>query len=276
MSIIARDAKDLASLFEAVLAITKGWQKSPSDAQEIWFRGQPKAAYNLVPSLYRPDDVALKEMEDSLINRFKNRGLAYANFVSGGEQEWDWYLLARHYGIPTRLLDWTEALLTAVFFALDEEIHRIDRALFSETLSKSRSTPLFDKNSPVIWVLDAGSLNFHSIRKDYALTLGGDATKNFLPPLEQSIENRFPIAIHARHSNLRVAAQQGAFTLHGSDTDSIDSLAQNDDRIQLALIRLDRANICHIWNELEIAGVNYMTIFPGLESIAKCTTCCYK
>ena len=43
----------------------------------------------------------------------------------------EWLSLMRHYGIPTRLLDWTHSFLVAAYFAVDDADKARDCAIWA-------------------------------------------------------------------------------------------------------------------------------------------------
>jgi len=54
------------------------------------------------------------EQERALLHRF--RRFAYSELPPGAG-EWEALFLARHYGLPTRIMDWTTNPLVAAYFA---------------------------------------------------------------------------------------------------------------------------------------------------------------
>jgi hypothetical protein len=58
-----------------------------------------------------------------LIERFQRHAVRFLNPVPQSKIEW--LSLMQHYGLPTRLLDWTENPLIALFFALNENYNTV-------------------------------------------------------------------------------------------------------------------------------------------------------
>ena len=80
------------------------------------FRGQPSASYGLIPSVGRPHKhyTPTLEVEKFLFNQFK---LKAKPRLAPVENDLDILVLARHYGLRTRLLDWSSNPLVALYFA---------------------------------------------------------------------------------------------------------------------------------------------------------------
>jgi hypothetical protein len=86
----------------------------------IWFRGASKECYKPLPSIGYPHSYASIEKhldwieERNILHRFRRRVYQHLGRVLNS---WEALFLARHYLLPTRILDWTANPLVALWFA---------------------------------------------------------------------------------------------------------------------------------------------------------------
>jgi hypothetical protein len=234
---------------------------------DMWFRGVKSEEHALVPSLYRSKNKLLREREGDLINEFFLYSKPLLKTVPANGYEW--CSLMQHHGLPTRLLDWSQSCLIALYFAL---------AYWNEE----------EVTVPCVWVLDGEELNKESageacgiipttdrcypwLHKELHIDLPKRRIKNLKSGGAKA--GKLPIAIYLSHANERVTAQRGAFTLHGSDDRCLTDVAADFRLKKLKKIRVtgikrnkDRDQILR---ELYLAGITQFTIFPDLDGLAK-------
>jgi hypothetical protein len=95
--------------------------------QSRWvFRGQPSEAFDLRPSAGRGEGYD-PLFEERVFRVFKKDARLHMHLPE--TSDWDWLALGQHFGLPTRLLDWSMNPLVACFFALDDEQHKDKNAI---------------------------------------------------------------------------------------------------------------------------------------------------
>lgn len=109
------------------------------------FRGQSNSMWMLETSLKRIYDnlnitptgkleekYTLPRIEQGMIRRFKRQYEIFSNHIPNDKDIVQWLTLIRHYGGPTRILDFTYSFNIALFFAIrDVKIEKENQNIFS-------------------------------------------------------------------------------------------------------------------------------------------------
>jgi hypothetical protein len=227
-----------------------------------WFRGGPSGDTPLLPKLFR------KEYQDSyqenrLLQVFRKKAPGMTPLKTPEREDIDmWLFLAQHVGLPTRLLDWTEGSLIALYFALQEK-ESIVWMLNPFALNCLSAKPPYDSanlrynihsmthchpNPPDI------NIGFENIRSAW----GGD---------NGIVE--FPVAIIPTYTHARMVAQRSCFTVHGKDKGSLNKIVPANERgIVLKSYSIDSSNRNEMLVQLKRSGISRITLFPEIDVLA--------
>jgi hypothetical protein len=200
--------------------------------QDVVFRGQA-GDFPLMPKLCRlKAKEGILEVEQKILQEFKRSNPLLIQ-PHGVMDDWDYLTLGQHFGLPTRLLDWSNNALTALWFALVEGHGQADL-------------------SRIVWMLAAEENDFVTNMND-THPFEVPETKIFRPRLiKQRINN-----------------QSGVFSIHSSN-DILDKRLLNDNARyskKLVKIKIAPEKIADLQNDLNTLGVNAFSIFPELEGL---------
>ena len=246
--------KSIGAYIDAVTDASNQWDGA-SEYSTVWFRGIPHSDYKLQPRLYRDCEGSPSDQEGNIRLEFFNRALPYMSTVYDRKQ-WDWYFLMQHYRVPTRLLDWTESALVALYFAL------YDRR-------PGNTSP------PAVWMLNPHELNAIAIEQRRIVAPSEFQLQTYLPEAcNGPIVGKLPIAIHPQHADRRMAAQHSRFTLHGNlstpleDVPEFKRLLIDEHLIRISIEASGDDSIDRLKRELTLLGMRNSTVFPDLEGLA--------
>ena len=215
----------------------------------IWFRGHSISSWKLEPKLMRSTSLP---PESYYLNRFKQDASIILSHRPSGEFEW--LFLMQHYGMPTRLLDWSESPLTALYFAVTANL----------------------TEAGALWILLPSELNKKSNYKpDYDFevpSFDDEHLKGYLPSTiaREAKSKLFPMAAIAPRNSPRMQSQQGVFTISHRENLPLEDVGADGsprDHIWKYIIQPNAKEVFK--KELKLLGINRFQLFPELESLSE-------
>ncbi|MBO5744895.1 MAG: FRG domain-containing protein [Clostridia bacterium] len=234
------------------------------------YRGQGNYKKNLlIPGVFRwtkgangEDLGEYSQFEHNILADFISEGCRYIMDVPTSDLV-AWLEIAQHFGAPTRLLDFTENPLVALYFACSN---------------------LIDTNASV-WIINESAYNESCFGSSILFpTQINELISNIVEGqivARQSSEScsEYPVIYRPAYREERMASQSSVFMLWGKNrvplTDMISEEGHMsfDDKCSsdglICYFEIPKSCKKQILNQLNELGVNEKFIFPGLDGVGK-------
>ena len=263
------------------------WLRVAAGGDAVWFRGQPDSSWSLTCRLDRAPQ-SLRAVEQRLMDEFYSKA---GPMMERHLTRFDYtgrLTVARHYGLPCRLLDWSESVLTAAYFAVSATgcnccCQRCSSA--SHEPGEARLFGLLPQELNGWWdsvMYRDREISFTGIRGDDGLGSARLLDEGAWIPLLHSAHlhvgrivtgafhdsrkrDERVLGVHAPVIDSRMARQLAAFTIHGTDT-PLDTLGQGKHWLVSAVMPAESHPA--IREGLRDAGIRGSTLFPDLDHLA--------
>lgn len=238
-------------LQEAVFENT--WRQSISRHRSQYvFRGAPRVSHGLETSLQTG---GFEAYEHHLLSSFRKYALRSAVH---GDAVWNWLSLAKHHGLPTRLLDWTYSPYVAMHFATynlnsyDEDggIWCVDYRQTNELLPK-----------PLRALAKDSDVNIFTTE-----LLNGVATT--LESFDRLAKDDFVVFFEPPSLDERIVNQFALFSLPSSSRLSLAEFLNRREATHRRII-IPAELKWEVRDKLDQANITERVLFPGLDGLSQ-------
>lgn len=234
--------------------------------REGWiYRGQSDSKEGLKTTLERACEnygLLLKDatrIEERLLREFQRKYHHYSQHIPNSGNTLEWLSLMRHYGAPTRLLDFTYSFYVAAYFALEEAEKDCAVWAINVDWAAEESKAKFTKGTAA-WRFLNGFITDEKEKAFKKVFMRVDHKKFACP------QNPFRL-------NERLAIQKGTFMCPGDVTSSFEEnlrfLPGWDKKQNFVKIIIPRRFKRDILDILDGMNISLATLFPGLDGFAK-------
>lgn len=281
-----------------------------------WYRGQRDKDWDLLPTLLRKPVIEsvekekkehsyegcelnfLLKKESELLINFKREGSCFSDRLRVNKE---WYYLAQHHGLPTRLLDWTTNPRIALWFAVQPDEKGQDSTdgciytINPKSMNTYKSESILEENYSlneirefeelyIDWIFQSReNLDSNMVPRISKIILNintpeNDEEKRDLHRASKQIEEDFKnmngkiLAISPDLYNKRQACQHSFFTIHFPDLNTTNKVVTDDSKIFIhaedkLIIPKEHKPLLRAF--LSIEGMRRWKVFPDFDALAK-------
>lgn len=243
------------------------------------FRGHSNIEYKLLPSIFREESInsstettKYSQLEFNILSDFISEANRFAKEIQS-DNYIAWLELAQHFGVPTRLLDFTENPLVALYFAC-ENISSIDAAVCVLNVP-SYNKKFYGSNSYFV-LSNLSKQNVNSI-------IDAEIVRQYFQTQHHNNPSflQFPWIYKPCYIEERMTLQSSIFMLWAAQRRDLDYFMEEKDYLLfgenvknkedgiLGKIIIPHNVKKHIIKQLNLLGVNEKSIYPGLDGIGK-------
>ena len=224
-----------------------------------FYRGMPDDSYKLISSLRRNCKDAYKALEQPLLDNF----IKYVRIEDPtiNESVWKAMVIGQHYGLPTRLLDWTHSTLVALHFANTED-----------------NLDMLSQRDCVVWRIDLRDLNRNlpekykehlASKKSFVFSLDGlTEVAESIAQYDEDMGNNAMVCFEPPSIDQRIANQYSFFSVVPNGIEDLETFLDGHTENTVKYI-IDKSLRWDLRDYLDQFNINERMIYPGKAGIAK-------